>query len=363
MRKIPVSNNQYRLTMLVIKPTLKCTANCVVCALRKHLHRSSARRRMLSFEQWQEVLRDAKSLGCRELTISGGEPTLYKQLPALIQEGSRLGFLVKLNSNGSNLNPGYAEELIKAGLNAVRVSIYSHVPEIHNTIRRSKNLWAKACETVRTFAKLRKKYPEFLVKTQSVILKENFLSLDKLVRLHYELGSVHLLFSYIEGDFEKKYLLTEEEILLFRNQVLPKMLEFCSTLNPTLRRRARRDLGRIYHPDHGSVADFSEGIYWTRGSCKFPKKQALILATGDVHPCNIVEYTHEPVMGNLFEQRLPQIWQSEKWDDFRRDLHSECPRCPMNWNPHIWFRPVKPRSSVKRWLSGWLRTKSRKGFQ
>jgi pyruvate formate lyase activating enzyme len=45
--------------------------------------------------------------------ITGGEPTLHVDLPLLIRELKRNGFLVKLDTNGSN--PQVLEELIRAG--------------------------------------------------------------------------------------------------------------------------------------------------------------------------------------------------------------------------------------------------------
>ncbi len=45
--------------------------------------------------------------------ITGGEPTLHRDLPCLIREIKRGGFLVKLDTNGSN--PQMLEKLIEAG--------------------------------------------------------------------------------------------------------------------------------------------------------------------------------------------------------------------------------------------------------
>ncbi len=45
--------------------------------------------------------------------LSGGEPTLHTDLPLLVQEIKRHGFLIKLDTNGSN--PQRLENLIKAG--------------------------------------------------------------------------------------------------------------------------------------------------------------------------------------------------------------------------------------------------------
>lgn len=46
--------------------------------------------------------------------ITGGEPCLHKELPGLIKRVKKEGFLVKLDTNGSN--PGMLERLIKEGM-------------------------------------------------------------------------------------------------------------------------------------------------------------------------------------------------------------------------------------------------------
>jgi pyruvate formate lyase activating enzyme len=48
------------------------------------------------------------------LCITGGEPTLHRGLPDFIRRVKKEGFLVKLDSNGSN--PGMIEQLFKEGL-------------------------------------------------------------------------------------------------------------------------------------------------------------------------------------------------------------------------------------------------------
>jgi len=57
--------------------------------------------RLLSFQDWIDGV-----------CLTGGEPTLHTDLPSLIQEIKRHGFLVKLDTNGSN--PQMLEKLIKA---------------------------------------------------------------------------------------------------------------------------------------------------------------------------------------------------------------------------------------------------------
>ena len=170
----------YKLRKLVIKPTLACTANCPTCQLRRELHKSLTRSRKLSFEQWLKIFEDANNLGVERLDISGGEPTLYKNLTKLITAGKQYGWYVNVNTNGSLINEEYAEQLLAAGLDSISISIYSNEPKMHDQMRNLEGLWDKATNAVRIFSRLREKFPYFKVSTQCLICRENYRNLADL---------------------------------------------------------------------------------------------------------------------------------------------------------------------------------------
>ncbi|MFH1965838.1 MAG: radical SAM protein [Acidobacteriota bacterium] len=319
-----------RVDRLVIKPTLGCTANCAGCVSRRELHRSLSSDQLLSLKQWKTILRDAASLGLKNLHISGGEPTLYPELTGLIEEGKQLGLRVRINSNGSMITEAFAEDLLSAGLDEICISLYSHQPEVHNSFRGSLNLWEKATRAVQIFSELRSRYPRFFLGTMSIILRENYQSLDRLMAFHHELGSQQIGLSYLECDFSGKYLLNRDEILEFRQTVVPKLVEYCRSLDSRIRNRAINVVQGLYGTAAGHLDDLSRGLYWHKNYCDVPKTAGLIMANGDVHPCNIVEYTHEPVMGNLAESSFREIWFSENWNHYRKTLHQKCSFCPVN---------------------------------
>jgi len=321
---------QYRVDRLVIKPSLKCTANCSGCASRRELHHHLSREVQLSLGQWEEILEDAAGIGLKNLHISGGEPTLYPELVGLVRAGKRLGLRVRINSNGSMINSELAGNLLRAGLDEICISIYSHEPGIHNGFRKSINLWEKATRAVELLAEMRKDFPGFLLGTMSIILRENYRSFAELVEFHHNLGSQQMGISYLEGDFSGRYLLNSSEISEFRDQVVPRIADYCRGLHPSIRNRAVNVARALYGKEIGDVDDLSHGRYWNRNYCNVPKTAGLIMANGDVHPCNIVEYTHGPVMGNLLKNSFRDIWYSAKWDGYRETLHRKCALCPVN---------------------------------
>jgi len=201
-------------------------------------------------------------------------------------------------------------------------------------MRGSNGMWKKATEAIRIFSELEKKYTNFEVRTQTLICRENYKSFAELLELHYKLGSHSIALAYLEGDFEKKYLLNENEIKYFKENIIPKAIEFCNKLDINVRNKSINLIKNIFSENILNLSDWANGIYRPKNKniahCQRPKEFTILLANGDVHPCNMIEYTHEPVMGSLFESSLTEIWNSEKWNDFRKNLFEKCELCPIN---------------------------------
>lgn len=282
---------------------------------------------------------DARELGCEKCHISGGEPTLYKHLIELIEVAKTYGFFVSLNANGSLITEDYAKRLLAAGLDQVHVSLYGHTAKIHDSIRRKEGLWEKATQAVRIFSKLRSQYPDFILKTQTILCRDNYKYFAELIKLHYDLGSLAMAISYLEGDFERKNLLNEKEIRYFKHNVVPKAIQFCEqSLDKNLGKGAKRNLNEFYREEKASLSDFARGIYQPKYKkpqpCTIPSSFTLIYANGDVCPCTMTEYSHRPILGNLFKKTLPDIWNGEKWSKFRNEYFNNykvdyCQLCPM----------------------------------
>jgi hypothetical protein len=61
----------------------------------------------------------------------------------------------------------------------------------------------------------------------------------------------------------------------------------------------------------------------------------MVLADGGVLPCNMVEYTDGPVLGNVRERTLREIFGSSGWRDFARNGYEGCRYCPTHQHFHI----------------------------
>ncbi len=92
----------------------------------------------LDLRSWRRVLGRLAKIGVPHIIFTGGEPTLYEALPALIRCAARLGQASGLNTNGRRLaDAGFVRRLAEAGLDHVQITLASHLPAIHNEVVRA----------------------------------------------------------------------------------------------------------------------------------------------------------------------------------------------------------------------------------
>lgn len=116
MNKDPCSTNLPP-SCLMIPVTHKCNLNCKICYLPFHKFKD------LSLK---EIKRIAQKSEAPVIRISGGEPTLRKDLPEIIRYVTSLGKGHSLLTNGIRLEvESYVKKLVNAGLNNVHLSFNS----------------------------------------------------------------------------------------------------------------------------------------------------------------------------------------------------------------------------------------------
>jgi molybdenum cofactor biosynthesis enzyme MoaA len=101
-----------------------CNHNCAFCDARRAVERPSVARA----EAVLERLDDALEAGAREIVLTGGEPTLRRDLPLIIERAARRGSVtttttVTLETNAALITDARAAALARAGLTKARVHL------------------------------------------------------------------------------------------------------------------------------------------------------------------------------------------------------------------------------------------------
>lgn len=114
-----------------------CNCNCPHCGAYVEKEKD------LSKDVWLSVVKDCLKLGVFNITFTGGEPLLRKDLPEIINAIDRDSAICVLFTNGSLLKEK-AKELYKAGLRRIMISIDYDNETAHDKYRGRKGLFREA---------------------------------------------------------------------------------------------------------------------------------------------------------------------------------------------------------------------------
>ena len=103
-----------------------CNADCGAC------YASDLETREISTFGWLWIIFRLWRCGVSQLTFTGGEPTLRKDLVRLVAAAKR--YTTRLNTNGFLLTPKLVKELVRAELDMAQVTFYSSDAKVHNIL-------------------------------------------------------------------------------------------------------------------------------------------------------------------------------------------------------------------------------------
>jgi pyrroloquinoline quinone biosynthesis protein E len=125
---------------LLAELTHRCPLQCPYCSNPLALEGASTE---LDTAAWQDVLGQAAQLGVLQLHLSGGEPTLRRDLEDIVATASEVGLYTNLITAGVLLSRQRLEELATRGLDHVQVSIQDVEPRNADRIAHYEGAHAK----------------------------------------------------------------------------------------------------------------------------------------------------------------------------------------------------------------------------
>lgn len=325
--------------MITLKPTLGCIANCLHCNPRSKKFDND---HIMTMEEYTQLCKELKDMGTKQVCISGGEPLLYRGLKEIVSILSALGIAVTLNTNGWLLTKQKLKELIDAGLVGMNVSIDSSVAETHDKLRGLNGLFKK---TVSQLKECKELEDDFYLNIRMILSRYTYKDIIGMIKLCKELGADRLSIDMIEADSENKYfLLSEKQILEFKTNYLPKIIDFIDEYDygEEYKDFNKMQLRDIFNLEFNSLTNFANGIYWPndkiKSKCSIPYTFAIIEGDGSVLPCNAVEYNREKIIGNCVQDSFKDVWDSKKRRDFCKNKIDFCQLCPMNMSFSLVFK-------------------------
>jgi|SRR5579862_896700 len=133
------------LDFLWLELTSRCNLRCSHC----YADAGPSLPQGMSHENWSRVLREAFDLGCRRVQFTGGEPSLYPDLPRLLGDARRIGFdSVEVYTNGIRLSQRLRNALIKENVN-LAFSVYGSQSQVHDAITGRQGSFEKTLKSIR----------------------------------------------------------------------------------------------------------------------------------------------------------------------------------------------------------------------
>lgn len=107
----------------------QCNQKCVFCyAAGQQMGKTME----MTTQQWKQTIDRLENARVPMVTFTGGEPTQRADIAELVGYAQRM--VTRLNTNGVNLTPELVQNLKKAGLDSLQVTLYSHDENIHNAL-------------------------------------------------------------------------------------------------------------------------------------------------------------------------------------------------------------------------------------
>ncbi len=163
-------NKRINLKTCVWEITLKCNARCIHCGS----HAGKTRPNELSTKEALAIVDDLADLGCKDVTLSGGEPLLRKDWPELAGRINQHKMKLSMITNGLETK-SQADAIAAAGFFSIGFSVDGPA-NVHDKIRNVPNGFIKLIQGAKALVER-----DVLI---GAVTHINRLNLDRLDELH-----------------------------------------------------------------------------------------------------------------------------------------------------------------------------------
>jgi radical SAM protein with 4Fe4S-binding SPASM domain len=324
--------------------TYRCNLRCSFCYAGCNCTRKTSEDRSeMSTSEVKEILnRLFNQAKVPSVSFTGGEATIRKDLPDLVEHASSLGMRVNLITNGTLVSPGLADKLAASGLASAQISLEGTKAETHETLTRIPGSFGRAVAAVRHLQRAGVR-----VHTNTTINRENAdecVSMPGLVKnvLGTKRFSMNLLIPAGSAVQTDELLVRYHEV----GALLQRIIEAS---------RNEEVEFMWYSPTPMCLFNPVAHQLGNKG-CSACDGLISVAPDGSVLPCS----SYDDPVGNLLTQNVEEIWNSEKARWYRDKLfaydlcRTSCEEfevchgaCPLYWR-HVGFGELKKHKPAAR---------------
>jgi MoaA/NifB/PqqE/SkfB family radical SAM enzyme len=318
---------------LYLETTNRCDSKCQTCV---RTFRTVEPPQDLTLARVQRIVEQFPRLD-RVVLHGIGEPLLNREIFEIVAHLKRRGATVVFNSDAISLTGRRAERLIDSGLDEYRVSMDAATRETYRIIRGVDQFDRVVGNITRLVARARARgctTPR--VSLWFTASRVNLEELPAFIQLAAALGvaevcAQRLVFNGLglatEANSLHARLLARERSLLEEAEALARTLGVALTASG------------LTTP----LASLSGATAVTRhwAGCQRPWTLSYVTANGNVLPCCISPWVARDyealILGNAFAEPFAEIWNGERYRQFRTDFESDsppdpCRGCGLRWS-------------------------------
>lgn len=277
--------------VLMLEPLYTCNLACLGCAVERHTGKLKDR---LPLEQCLKAVDDSGAPG---VSVCGGEPTLYPELPGLIAGIIERKRHIYLCTNALRLDDKVFGQIAPHKRLTINVHL-DGMRETHDMVCAKEGVFDKAIEMIREAKRL-----GYHVMTNTTVFKETDVDeVEQLCELTKSLGVDGMLVApgYQYESVEREMFLTRDEI----QEKFKKVLGFS---------------GRYRLSSTPMFLEFAAGMRDYRCS---PWSTVTFTPRGWKGPCYLIGRSH------TFDWK--EFWEGTDWDYWESREDSACQNCAMH---------------------------------
>jgi MoaA/NifB/PqqE/SkfB family radical SAM enzyme len=267
-----------------------------------------------------------------------GEPMMVRALPRMIRYLKARGTYVLFNTNGTLLTAKKGRGLIDSGLDELRVSLDAAEPVAFKLVR-GRDMFAGIVKKVRAFRGMQRELSAERPRVSLWLtgLKETVHQLADFVRLAHDMDVAEVYLQRLVYFPESQGLARPDEALFAgRDDAEGRLIREAEGL--------AKELGIAFNASGATDPAASlqpEATAQPWSLCRRPWTLMYITAHGRALPCCIAPFSMRGydafTLGDATQETLRDIWNGERYRDFRTALLSDappssCAGCGLRWS-------------------------------
>jgi MoaA/NifB/PqqE/SkfB family radical SAM enzyme len=294
-------------------------------------------RREVSTEEYLDIIRQIGRAGVKAVTLTGGEPTLRRDITALVAAIKKYPIHVSMISNGSG-KPEVYRELIDLGLDSITISV-DGTRAVHDHVRGREGSFDRAVRVIEAIIAAKKADPSNRpwLEVSCAISALNQHDIENLVDWFqtYDLDMLNL--GYLHFSTAERQAATERAVdgpvMHLKKPELPDRIVNVDTLALAARvarikaERAGRAVPVKFMPDLDADqirGQYTDPLFVYANKCFHPWLATRIDPWGQMYHCWI-----DIRLGDVRERGFLNLWNSQLYKRFRQTIREKklLPKC------------------------------------